>query len=153
MRIEVESESFEHEGAIPRRHAYRGEGENVSPAIAWRGIPAGAREIALICDDPDAPRPEPWVHWVVFGIAPDVAGLPAGDARAAVAGTNTWDERGWGGPLPPEGHGRHRYRFRVYALDRRLGLEAGATKDELLSAMRGHVIGEGELVGTYERSR
>lgn len=157
--IRVTSTAFADGGRIPKRHAYGGEGDNVSPPLAWEGVPDGTKRLALICDDPDAPRPQPWVHWVLFGLDPTTRALPAGlpadgDLSGAVAarqGVNSWDELGWGGPMPPKGHGTHHYHFRLYALDAPTGLEHGATKDELLAAMKGHVLATGELVGTYER--
>jgi Raf kinase inhibitor-like YbhB/YbcL family protein len=158
--LEVTSPAFRANERIPRRHAYDGEGDNVSPALAWSKAPEGTREYALVCDDPDAPRPEPWVHWVVYRIPAGATGLPAGLERkggplenppGAMQGKNTWDEVGWGGPLPPPGHGVHHYRFRVMALDTHLQLMPGATKDALLKAVEGHVLAEGTLVGTYER--
>lgn len=156
----LESPAFAPGGRIPRRHAYRGEGDNVSPPLVWHGVPAAARELALLCDDPDAPTPRPWVHWLVYRIPPDAAGLPEAPARRAAAldrpagalqGKSSWDELGWGGPLPPRRHGTHRYVFRLCALDRTLELPAGATKEELLAAIEGHVLATAELVGTYSR--
>lgn len=157
--IRVTSDAFAHGERIPKRHAYPGEGDNVSPALAWDGVPAAARQLALICDDPDAPRPEPWVHWVLYGIDPVTRALPEGlpadgDLAAPIAarqGRNSWDETGWGGPMPPKGHGTHHYHFRLYALDAPVRLEAGATKEQLLAAMKGHVLATGELTGTYAR--
>lgn len=149
MVIQVSSSAFELGGAIPERHT--GEGENVSPALRWSGIPEGTREIALICDDPDAPMPRPFVHWVVYKIPGDREGLPEGDARGALEGTNDFGRTGYGGPMPPRGHGVHHYHFKVYALDTELEAAAGWTKDRLLEAMEGHVLAEGELVGTHER--
>lgn len=145
---------------IPALHAYRPEGHNVSPPLAWDGAPPGTRELALIVDDPDAPRAEPWVHWLLYGIPPAVRELPANasrgtgrlaETRGAREGKNDFGELGWGGPLPPEGHGTHHYRFKLYALDAELPESAGATRPELLRAMAGHVLAETELVGTYSR--
>lgn len=158
-KLTVTSPAFAAGAPIPSRHAYRGEGKNLSPALAWRGVPAGARELALLCDDPDAPRPQPWVHWIAYGLPADLVGLSEGagatgeDLRGTPGhqGLNSWDELGWGGPLPPRGHGTHHYHFQLYALDAPLELRPGATKDELLGALAGHVLAQGELVGTYER--
>ena len=110
-------------------------------------------------DDPDAPRPQPWVHWVLYRIPADVTTLPEGvppservpDPGGAMQGRNSWNRIGYGGPEPPHGHGVHHYHFKVYALDTQLTLAPGATKEALLKAMEGHIIGQGELVGTYER--
>ncbi len=156
-RLSVSSSAFAAGGRIPEIYAHAPEGRNVSPALSWTGVPPGARELALIVDDPDAPRPEPWVHWVLYGIPVSAGGLSEGASSGpglppgAQEGDNDFGERGWGGPLPPPGHGTHHYRFKLYALDTELDLQAGATKDELLRAMKGHVLAEGELVGTYER--
>lgn len=149
--IKVKSPSFVQNAPIPKKHAYKGEGENVSPAILWDGVPPTARSLALVCDDPDAPRAEPWVHWVVYGIAPKTTGLAEGQAGGAVLGTNDFGTVGWGGPMPPKGHGVHHYNFRVYALDVELTLAPGRKKADLLAAMKGHVVAEGMLTGTYER--
>jgi Raf kinase inhibitor-like YbhB/YbcL family protein len=159
-QIVVSSTSFESGKRIPKTHAYAPEGQNVSPAVAWSGVPAGAKELALICDDPDAPQPKPWVHWVVFKIPASASSIGEGAASSAkqlatpagaLQGSNSWHQVGWGGPLPPEGSGPHHYHFKVMALDAPVALAAGATKDELLAATKGHVVAEGEVVGTYER--
>jgi Raf kinase inhibitor-like YbhB/YbcL family protein len=149
MAIRVSSPAFEAGDAIPKRHT--GEGQDVSPALRWTGLPEGTREIALICDDPDAPTPRPFVHWVVYKIPADREGLPEGDTQGALEGTNDFGRTGYGGPMPPRGHGIHRYHFKVYALDAELEGDAGSTRDRLLDAIEGHVLAEGELVGTYER--
>ena len=160
MTIEITSSVFSEGGPIPVK--YTGEGEDVSPPLAWSGVPEGTRQLALICDDPDAPTDEPWVHWVVYKIPADAVELSEGVARkakldepaGAVHGRNSWPEGekvGYGGPMPPPGHGTHRYYFKLYALDGQLTNEAGLDKTTLLSAMSGHVIGEGQLMGTYER--
>jgi len=157
MSITVTSPAFRANQAIPQK--YTGDGQDVSPPLELAGIPAEAKELALICDDPDAPRPEPWVHWVIYKIPPATTSLPEGVDRAeqpagvpgAVQGRNDWGTIGYRGPAPPRGHGVHHYHFKVYALDAPLEVRAGLTKDELLRAMRGHILAEGELVGTYER--
>ncbi len=149
MAVQVWSPAFEAGGAIPRR--YTGEGEDVSPPLEWTGLPEGTREVALICDDPDAPMPEPFVHWVVYKVSADSAGFPEGDTGGALEGRNSFARMGYGGPMPPEGHGTHHYYFKIYALDTQLDATPGLTKDQLLAAMEGHVLDEGELVGTYER--
>ncbi len=152
-KLEVRSPAFAGGQPIPKKHT--GEGEDRSPALEWSGasggsIPEGTKEFALICDDPDAPRPEPWVHWVAWGISGDSTGLEEG-VSGLKEGNTSGGTAGYRGPMPPPGHGVHRYFFKVYALDAALDLAGGATKDELLAAMKGHVIAEGELVGTYER--
>jgi len=149
MAIEVSSPAFEPGGSIPTKHT--GEGQDVSPALSWSGLPEGTREIALVCDDPDAPRPEPWVHWVVYKIPADRTGVSEGSAQGTLEGRNDFGRTGYSGPMPPKGHGVHHYRFKVYALDIDLEAAAGLTKDQLLEAMEGHVLEAGELIGTYER--
>ena len=157
MAISIQSSAFGSGEAIPKKHT--GEGEDVSPALTWSGVPAEAKELALICDDPDAPRPEPWVHWVIYDMPATLKGLPEGVAKDAtlgeppdvLQGKNSWDRIGYGGPMPPPGHGVHHYHFKLYALDAALEFPSGLTKDELLERIRPHVIAEAELVGTYER--
>lgn len=157
MAIKVKSSAFEEGQPIPVRHT--GDGADVSPPLTWEGVPAGARSLALIMDDPDAPRPEPWVHWVLWGLPGDRTGLPEGVARAervealagALQGKNSWGGAGYQGPAPPKGHGVHRYFFRLYALDAAPKLPPGATKEQVLGAIRGHTLAEGVLMGTYKR--
>jgi Raf kinase inhibitor-like YbhB/YbcL family protein len=150
MAIEVSSPAFEPGGAIPQK--YTGEGRDVSPPLIWEGLPDETKEIALICDDPDAPTPNPWVHWVVYKIPADVMGFREGSTQGEVLeGKNDFGTLGYGGPMPPRGHGVHHYYFKVYALDVELEVAAGLTKEQLLEAIKGHVLDEGELVGTYER--
>jgi len=149
MPLTLKSAAFAPGEAIPRR--YSKDGDDLSPPLAWAGEPADTRSFALVCDDPDAPRAEPWVHWVAWSIGSDVHELEEGAAAGASEGTNDFGDCGWGGPSPPRGHGTHHYRFRLYALDTVPSLGSGTTKRELLSAMRGHVLAEAELVGTYER--
>lgn len=155
--IEIKSDAFAANQTIPTK--YTGEGQDVSPPLNWSGVPDGTQELALIVDDPDAPRPEPWVHWVLYKIPPTTSQLPEGVAPAervgtpagALQGKNDWDRIGYGGPMPPPGHGVHRYFFKLYALDQKLELAPGARKSDVLSAMQGHILAEGELIGTYER--
>jgi Raf kinase inhibitor-like YbhB/YbcL family protein len=149
MGIEVSSPAFEQGGSIPRKHT--GEGQDVSPALRWSGLPEGTKEIALICDDPNAPRSEPWVHWVVYKILAERTGLPEGGAQEALEGKNDFDAQGYGRPMPPRSHGVHHYHFKIYALDIELEAVAGPTKDRLLEAIEGHILYKGELIGTYER--
>ncbi len=159
-RIQVTSSAFGEGQRIPKK--YTGEGEDVSPPLAWSGVPAGTQELALIVDDPDAPTPQPWVHWVLYKIPADCKALPEGvkkvlrpdEPAGALQGKNSWPSGqtiGYRGPMPPPGHGVHHYRFHLYALDKKLEVEPGLTKDELLAAMKGHILGEGELTGTYQR--
>ena len=157
-RIELTSTAFGEGRPIPMK--YTGEGEDVSPSLWWSTLPEGTQELALICDDPDAPRAEPWVHWVIYAIPAAVTGLPEGldqtdriegDLTGLVEGKNSFGNTGYGGPMPPPGDGKHRYFFKLYALDSQLDLKPGLDKKSLLEAIQGHVVGRGELMGTYER--
>lgn len=159
MTIQISSPAFRHEERIPKK--YTGEGDDVSPALVWVNVPKEAQELVLICDDPDAPTPEPWVHWVIGSIRPTETGLPEGVPRvgqpktpaAAVQGKNSWDEDdiGYRGPMPPKGHGVHHYHFVLYALDAQVPIEPGVTKKEVLKRIKGHVLAQGRLTGTYSR--
>jgi len=157
MTITVTSSAFGPNQPIPKK--YTGEGVDVSPPLEFAGIPAEAKELALICDDPDAPRAEPWVHWVIYKIPPNTTALPEGVERTerpanvpgALQGRNDWGTIGYRGPMPPPGHGVHHYHFKVYALDAPLDVGPGLSKAQLLKAMEGHIIAQGELIGTYER--
>jgi Raf kinase inhibitor-like YbhB/YbcL family protein len=157
MSMVVRSTVFASGAPIPRRHS--DDGEDLSPPLSWTGIPATARELALIVDDPDAPTPEPWVHWVIYNVAVTFEGIGEGVPpvaqpsfpAASVQGKNSWNTVGYRGPAPPKGHGVHRYFFKLYALDKALGLPAGLDKPSLQKAMKGHIVAEGELMGTYQR--
>jgi len=157
VRMIMTSKAFAANQPIPRLHT--GEGKDQSPDLSWSGVPAGAVELALICDDPDAPRPEPWVHWVMYKIPTSVMNLKAGieatgapkEPAGVLQGKNSWDTLGYRGPMPPPGHGTHHYQFKLYALDTHLSLPVGQTKDQLLAAMKGHILAEAEMVGTYKR--
>ena len=152
MALVISSSAFSEGQAIPIR--YTCDGPDVSPDLAWSGIPEGAASLALICDDPDAPMGT-WVHWVLFNIPADADGLPAeipSDAaleNGARHGTNDFRRLGYGGPCPPGG--THRYFFKLYALDTMLELDSGITKGQLLEAMEGHILAEGQLMGIYSR--
>ena len=156
MALKLTSPAFTHEGEIPSR--FTCEGEDVSPALEWSGAPPGTKSFALIVDDPDAPDPKApkmtWVHWVLYDLPASANGLPENvGLRPAGAhdGKNDWKRTGWGGPCPPIG--RHRYFFKLYALDTALPALAAPTKAELEAAMKGHVLGEAQLVGTYQKRR
>ena len=159
MSFVIRSSAFAAGEAIPRRHT--GQGEDLSPPLTWEGAPGATRELALIVDDPDAPSPQPWVHWVICKIPADVTQLPEGvptsgrlsDPPGAVQGANSWPTIGYRGPMPPAGHGVHHYHFKLYALDGELTAEPGLDKAELLKAMKGHILAEAELIGTYEIRR
>jgi len=156
-RMTLTSSAFEPNQPIPRR--YTGDGQDLSPPLAWTGAPEGTKQFALIVDDPDAPTTQPWVHWVLYAIGADRTSLPEGippslhvsDPPGLLQGKNSWNKVGYGGPAPPPGHGVHHYHFKLYALDAALPLEPGLTKDALLKAIQGHVLAEAELVGTYQR--
>jgi hypothetical protein len=157
MSIELRSDAFVHGDPIPAK--YSQDGQNLSPPLRVSGVPDDARELVLIADDPDAPIPGEWVHWVMYKISPEVTELPEGIALTpwperpdgAAQGRNTSGRLGYVGPAPPSGHGRHRYFFKIYAIDRETNMQPGAERDAVLGAIRDHVIDEGELVGTYER--
>lgn len=157
VTIKLTSPAFAHGERIPKK--YTGDGEDISPALQWTALPENTKELALIMDDPDAPRPEPWVHWVIYKIPATATGLPENIAKTerpveptgALQGLNSWNRVGYGGPAPPPGHGVHHYHFRLYALDTTLDLGPRLTKEALLEKMKGHIIGRGELIGTYQR--
>lgn len=150
----LESSAFASGSPIPDANAR--DGRDQSPPLSWSGAPEGTRSLALICDDPDAPRGT-WVHWVLFDLPPGATGLAAGveksdrPAGGGVQGKNDYGDVGWGGPQPPRGHGTHHYEFRLSALDTRLELPPGSTKAQVEAAMQGHVLGQAKLIGTYRR--
>jgi len=157
MSLIVSSPAFSEGSPIPRRHT--GDGEDLSPALSWSGVPPAALELALIVDDPDAPTSEPWVHWVIYKVPVATYVLPEGVPPVfrpgfpptALQGRNSWKSVGYRGPAPPKGHGVHRYFFKLFALDKALHLAEGLDKAGLLKAIKGHVVAEGELMGTYQR--
>lgn len=157
LTITLTSTAFAEGATIPR--VYTCDGEDISPPLDWSGVPEATRSLALICDDPDAPRGT-WTHWVLYDLSADVTQLQEGipphervvlgpGGVAARQGRNDFGKVGYGGPCPPRG--THRYFFRLYALDDRPELGAGATKERPIGAMRGHVLAEGRLMGTYSR--
>ena len=152
MTLEITSSVFSEGEMISTR--YTCDGPDVSPDLAWSGVPDTALSLALICDDPDAPMGT-WVHWVLFNIPTGASGLPAEispDAtleNGARHGTNDFSRLGYGGPCPPGG--THRYFFKLYALDTELDLASGVTKAQLLEAMEGHILAEAQLMGKYKR--
>jgi Raf kinase inhibitor-like YbhB/YbcL family protein len=154
----IKSAAFADGGGIPAK--YTEDGKNVSPPLAWKGVPEGAKSLVLIVDDPDAPDPRAprmtWVHWVLFNMPSSAAGLPEGVLPEQLPdgtgeGLNDWKRTGYGGPAPPIG--RHRYFFKLYALDMTLEGLGHPTKRKVVDAMQGHVLAEAVLMGTYERSR
>jgi hypothetical protein len=154
--MKITSSAFDDHGTIPRKHTC--EGIDVSPPLAIEGVPAGAQGLALIVDDPDAPDPAAprmtWVHWVLYDLPPETTSLPEGVASSilhARDGLNDWKRIGYGGPCPPIG--RHRYFFKLFALDRKLGDLHRPTSTQLQGAFSGHVVAEAQLVGLYAKER
>jgi len=153
MSFVLKSSSFKNGERIPVKHTC--EGEDISPQLTWEGVPQGTKSFALICDDPDAPMGT-WVHWVVYNIPDSVNSLPEGVEKADTVfgyiyqGRNSFGRIGYGGPCPPRGPA-HRYFFKLYALDFVPALKAGATKEQVLNAISGHILGTAELMGIYSR--
>jgi Raf kinase inhibitor-like YbhB/YbcL family protein len=143
----LSSEAFAHGDEIPRRHTC--EGEDISPALSWGDPPAATRALALIVDDPDAPRGT-FTHWVAWNIDPMAGGLAEGESAPA-EGRSDFGTAGWSGPCPPPGHGVHRYFFRLHALDAEVEVGFRAGRRELERAIAGHVLTTAELMGRYER--
>jgi Raf kinase inhibitor-like YbhB/YbcL family protein len=146
--LELTSPAFDDGERIPQKHTADGEGS--SPPLSWNYPPEGTRTLALIVHDPDAPSGD-FVHWLAWNIDPESGGLEEG-APAPAQGTHGFGRPGWAGPSPPEGHGPHRYFFHLYALDTDLDLEHGAAREQLENAIDGHVLGQAQLMGTYERT-
>lgn len=154
MDMIITSSAFSHNGAIPKD--YTCEGGDISPPLAWKGIPESARSLVLIVDDPDAPDPRAprmtWVHWVLYNLPVAISGLPEAVRSlpaGALEGLNDWQRAGYGGPCPPIG--RHRYFHKLYALDVVLPDLGRPTAKALEQAMKGHVVAEARLVGTYQK--
>jgi Raf kinase inhibitor-like YbhB/YbcL family protein len=159
--LEVMSSAFGNGGAMPKK--YTQEGDNVSPPLQWRGVPQGAVELVLVCEDPDAPLPQPALHWLAYripatvvqlreGIAPwpeVIVGMGSGVMMRQ--GQNISKKVGYTGPMPPVGHGVHHYHFQLFALDAAPNVGESPDREALYKAMEGHVLAQGELVGTYER--
>lgn len=145
--VQVSSSASDEGGAIPKR--FTCDGEEVSPPLAFREVPPDARELALVVEDPDADR---FVHWTVLGISPETALIPEGGVpRGAIETENSFNDRDWGGPCPPEGDEPHRYVFAVYALDAALDLDADASADEVREAIADKAIARGTLTGRFGR--
>lgn len=156
MDMSIASTAFEHNGTIPR--LYTCEGRDISPPLNWTGIPSGTQTLALIVDDPDAPDPAAprmtWVHWVLYNLPATLTGLPEAVQTlpaGALQGLNDWNHTGYGGPCPPIG--RHRYFFRLYALDAQLPDLKRPTKKALEQALKGHILAQAQWVGTYQKTR
>jgi Raf kinase inhibitor-like YbhB/YbcL family protein len=155
MAMRLNSPAFQPNGHIPSK--YTCEGEDVSPPLAWEGVPNEAKSIVLIMDDPDAPDPKApklvWVHWVVYNMPADTKSLPenagkSGLPQGTLVGLNDFKKMGYGGPCPPIG--RHHYFHKLYALDTTLDLKS-ATKSQIERAMQGHILANAELIGTYQK--
>lgn len=145
----VTSSAFTEGNAIPKR--YTCDGENISPDLAWTGVPEGTQSFAIIVDDPDAPS-KTWVHWIVYNMPATITQLSGGVNTAQFAtGLNDFGNTQYGGPCPPSGI--HRYRFTVYALDILLPKEAGISKQKLLALMDGHILAQNILTGVYARTK
>jgi Raf kinase inhibitor-like YbhB/YbcL family protein len=158
MHLHLTSSAFVNGGPIPAQ--YTCDGDDASPPLAWTGVPHGAKSLALIVDDPDAPDPNApkrtWVHWVLYNLPPANGSLTTGVTpdhlpAGAKQGTNDWPRVGYGGPCPPIG--RHRYFFKLFALDAVLPDLGAATKSKVESEMRGHILEKTELMGTYQRPK
>jgi Raf kinase inhibitor-like YbhB/YbcL family protein len=156
--MKISSTTFTHNGAIPTVHTC--EGNDTSPALTWSGAPAATKSFALIVDDPDAPDPAApkmtWVHWVLYDIPPSVTSLAAAIApkdlpRGTLEGVNDWKRTGYGGPCPPIG--RHRYYFKLYALDTVLPDLGKPTKAKLEAAMKDQILAETQIMGTYQKGK
>ena len=152
MAIKMTSIAFGEGSMIPKQ--YTCDGIDVSPPLAWTGVPDGSKSLAIICDDPDAPVGT-WVHWVLYNLPADIKELPEGMPPQKIMdngikhGINDFRKFGYGGPCPPGG--THRYFFKIYALGIEIDLDPGATKAQLLKAMEGHILAEGQLMGRYKR--
>jgi Raf kinase inhibitor-like YbhB/YbcL family protein len=156
--LTISSPAFEHNGSIPRK--YTSQGENISPPLEWSAAPPATKSFVLIVDDPDAPDPRApqgtWVHWVLYDIPAAISALSADVAKLGLpagtrSGINDWKRTGYGGPSPPTG--RHRYFHRLFALDVVLPDLERPAKARLLNAMKGHVLAESQLIGTYQMNR
>jgi Raf kinase inhibitor-like YbhB/YbcL family protein len=147
MAIQITSSAFTEGSTIPKQHTC--DGKNLSPQLAWSGLPQGTKALALILDDPDAPG-RTFVHWVLFNIPVETTSLSEGVQGVGVNGTNDARRTSYSGPCPPSGPA-HRYLFKLYALDQALKLSPGATKADVEKAMQGHVLSWGQLMGKYGR--
>lgn len=145
--LRLASDAFAPHERIPERHT--GDGEDLAPPLSWSGVPDGTEAFAIVVHDPDAPLVDGFTHWVAYGIAGDVRGLPEGGGQV-VQGRNSFGKEGYNGPAPPPGHGPHHYYFWLYALDSDRGLEPGLERRDLLARIEDHVIEQARLIGTYE---
>lgn len=146
--LQIHSPAFTSLERIPKQ--YTSDGKNISPPLVWSGLPAGTQQLALICHDPDAPLPQGFTHWLIYGIGPTVNQIAEGDGSKFTEGMNSSNQPGYTGPAPPKGHGLHHYYFWLYALDAKLDLKPNINREELLNAIADHVIEQARLVGVYE---
>ena len=146
--IKITSSAFHEGGNIPSQ--FTCDGSDTSPPLQIAGVPTGAKSLVLIVDDPDAPGGL-FTHWLIWNISPQTSSIPEGSATKGIQGANDFGKSGYRGPCPPPG--THRYSFKIFALDRELDLRPGAKRTQLDSAMKGHVIGQGEIVGRYARKK
>jgi Raf kinase inhibitor-like YbhB/YbcL family protein len=145
--LSIRCEAFDDHKAIPERHTT--DGEDVSPALEWSGVPEGTRSFAVVVHDPDAPLVDGFTHWIAYNIPGDASGVPEG-GESVTHGVNSTGNEGYMGPAPPEGHGPHHYYFWVYALDDDFDLEPGLDRRALLDRIEDHVIEQARTIGTYE---
>lgn len=154
--ITVSSVAFKEGQPIPEQYTAYGDGKSIP--LSWSDLPSGTRSVAVLMDDPDV-KPEPFVHWLIYNIPPDIKGLDPGlptnprldKPRGALQGTNSTRSVGYFGPRPPRGDPPHHYHVKVFTLDRELQLDPGADREKLVSAMSGHILAQGELVGTVQK--
>ncbi len=147
--LKLTSTAFEHNGLIPEK--YTCDGQNFNPPLAILGVPANAKSLALIVDDPDASIAGGWDHWIIYNLPPTTTELKEGEPPLGLLGVGSSGNANYDGPCPPSG--THRYFFKLYALDTELALSIGASKTELETAMRGHIVDEVELIGRYARTK
>lgn len=147
--LQITSPAFKNLEEIPKR--FVSDGQNLSPPLEWNKVPEGAKELALLCFDPDAPYTYGYTHWVMYGIPPEVTNIAEGEGKKAFTeGMNSGGEQGYSGPAPPLGNGPHHYYFWLYALDTKLNLQPGLTREQLLDAIDDHIIEQARHVGIYE---
>ncbi len=155
--MDVEADGFGVGATMPAK--FTSEGDNLSPGLRWINVPKGTRSFTILCEDPDAPTPDPFVHWLAYNISSDCRALPEYIAQEAIVyfpvtmlqGKNSTLKTGYTGPQPPRCDDAHRYFFQVYALDKCLALDGGEGRGAVISAMRGHVLAKGATVGTFKR--
>lgn len=147
--LQISSPAFTSLEHIPKH--YTSDGENISPPLEWSGLPAGTQQLALICHDPDAPLPEGFTHWLIYGIPPTINQIAEGSGSKFPESMNSNNQPGYTGPAPPQGHGLHHYYFWLYALDAELDLKSNMNREQLLDAIADHVIEQARLVGVYQQ--